>query len=115
MNVAQSYDAEGQRIECATLYSPFIRFLHVPKRRAKARSEPVEPKKKWPEVIIDGLKKGPCSAVDLWTRCKGDKDNKASFHRYLSEMARDGRIQRYGDQQPYCYGVVRNRTTNGQQ
>lgn len=105
MNVAQSFNTEGQRIECATLYSPFIRFLHVPKRRAKVRSEPVEPKKKWPEVITDALKAGPCSATDLWARCKAHKQSKSSFHAYLSEMAKDGRIARYGDQQPYCYGA----------
>ena len=44
MNVAQQYDLTGARIECATLYSPFLRMLHVPKRESRARSLPIAPK-----------------------------------------------------------------------
>lgn len=106
MNTAQTFNENGARIECETLYSPFIRLLGIGKLSApaKARSIPVEPKKKWPEVILAALKSGPCSAGELFTRCRTERANKATFHTYLSEMALDGRIERYGHKQPYAYG-----------
>lgn len=107
MNTAQSYNAEGQRIEVETLYSPFLRLLHVPKRsERKADFAVPEPKKKkWPEVILAALEQGPCNASDLWERCKHKKGTKASFSTYLSEMAVDGRVERIGKKQPYFYGL----------
>lgn len=105
MNVAQQYDLTGARIECATLYSPFLRMLHVPKRESRARSLPIAPKLDWVEVITKALQSGPCSVQELWGRCKTDKGNKQTFHTILSRMYKDGLVARYGDKQPYAYGA----------
>jgi hypothetical protein len=105
MNVADTFDSDGQRVAPHALYSPFLRLLHVPKIPKRARSLPIAPKLNWVEIIGQALQSGPCSVQELWNRVKSEKRNKGTFHTILSRMGKEGLIVKYGDQQPFCYGA----------
>lgn len=110
MNVAQTYDESGARVDCAVLYSPFLRMLQkpikwtAPKDNDKPPERTYRSEKLLKHIVLDALDGGPCSFGELFKRCNIAVSRKGTLADTLKTLAKNGLIERYGHGKPYAYG-----------